>query len=102
MLPLFGEPVSAKTPPASKFGGPKPIVPTNGDPSLMTTVYAATTAPRDVVSGTWGVFGATVITTAAGGGGGGGGGALGVTILTAKVADPLNLVLDPMARIRTE
>lgn len=41
----------------------------------------------------------TVIVTP---GGGGGGGALGVTILTVKVADPLNLVLDPMARILTE
>jgi hypothetical protein len=33
-----GEPVSAKMPPASKFGGTKPIVPTNGDPSLIVTV----------------------------------------------------------------
>ena len=37
-LYAVGEPLRAKMPPASKFGAPKPTVPTNGDPSLIVTV----------------------------------------------------------------
>ena len=44
----------------------------------------------------------TVMVTAGGGGGGAGGGGAAVIILTVNVACPLYLVLDPIARIRTE
>jgi hypothetical protein len=43
----------------------------------------------------------TMIDVADGGGGGAGGGAA-ITTSTMKVAEPLNMLLDPIARIRTE